>query len=58
MIKKIIKGDYIKVKLLDGTTFEGVVVKVGSGHMVIDDIHTYGDWVFIEFSNIAEIEYS
>ena len=55
--KMINQGDYIKVKLLDGTIFEGDVVKVGNNNMVIDDIQAFGDWVFIEFCNIVGIEY-
>lgn len=51
------QGDCIKVKLLDGTIFEGEVVKVGNNNMVIDDIQAFGDWVFIEFCNIVGIEY-
>lgn len=56
-IDMVSQSDYIRVKLLDGTIFEGEIVKVGSNHIVIDDVRAFEDWVFIELCNIVEIEY-
>ena len=42
-------GDYVVVTLMDGTVFEGEIVRIGNDNIVVDD------WVFIEFMNIREI---
>lgn len=49
-------GDYAVVKLADGTVFEGEIVRMGVDNLVVDDKRTYGDWVFIEFYNIVDIQ--
>lgn len=48
-------GDYVKVTLVDGTIFEGELVRLGKDNMVVDDVSAFGDWVFIEFSNIMSV---
>uniref|UniRef100_UPI004057C94A hypothetical protein n=1 Tax=Acetatifactor sp. TaxID=1872090 RepID=UPI004057C94A len=48
-------GDYVIVSLVDGTVFEGEIVRIGSDNIVVDDVAAFGDWVFIEFMNIREI---
>lgn len=49
-------GDYAVVKVADGTEFEGEIVRIGKDNLVVDDKRTYGDWVFIEFHNIVDIQ--
>ena len=49
-------GDYAVVSLADGTQFEGEIVRIGNDNLVVDDKRTYGDWVFIEFYNIVNIQ--
>ena len=48
-------GDYVVVTLMDGTVFEGEIVRIGNDNIVVDDVTVFGDWVFIEFRNIREI---
>lgn len=52
----ILLGDYIEVLLRDGTVMSGTVEKIGSDHLVLDEDRTFGDWVFILFSDIVNIE--
>lgn len=46
---------YVIATLADGTVMEGTVVKVGNGHIVLDECRAFGDWVFIEICNIVDI---
>lgn len=48
-------GSYVIVTLADGEVLEGSIVKIGNGHIVIDEVRTFGDWVFIEDYNILSI---
>lgn len=48
-------GDYVVVTLMDGTVFEGEIVRIGNDNIVVDDVSAFGDWVFIEFINIRGI---
>lgn len=50
------RGDYIEVLLKDGTVMRGTLEKVGADHIVIDEDSVFGDWVFIYFVNIINIE--
>lgn len=50
------RGDYIEVLLKDGTVMRGTLEKVGVDHIVIDEDSVFGDWVFIYFVNIINIE--
>lgn len=49
-------GDYVVVTLADGMVFEGEIVKIGNDNIVVDDVSAFGDWVFIEFRNIVDIQ--
>lgn len=51
----LVIGDCIRVTLVDGTIFEGELVRLGKDNMVVDDMTVFGDWVFIEFSNIMSV---
>lgn len=49
-------GDFVIVTLADGTVMQGEIVRIGKDNVVIDEYVVFGDWVFIEFCNILDIQ--
>lgn len=52
----ILCGDYIVVLLRDETIMSGTVERIGSDHLVLDEDRVFGDWVFILYVDIINIE--
>ena len=48
-------GDYVIVTLANANILEGELVKIGTDFIVIDDVSAFGDWVYVNFYDIVNI---
>ena len=48
-------GDYVIVTLANANILEGELVKIGTDFIVIDDVSAFGDWVYVKFYDIVNI---
>ena len=45
--KKFRCGQFIRVQLIDGMVYEGVIIRMGTDHVVIGDVSGSGNWILI-----------